>query len=134
MTTKTPGTVDEYLAGITSDQVRASLVQLRHAIREAVPEAVEVISYGIPTYKFHGYIASFAAYKKHCSFFAGHTAAAFTDELKPYKVLKGTVQFSNDKPLPDSLVKRMVRARAQENMAGLSHSTKTFVIEGDSGS
>ena len=36
MTTKTPGTVDEYLAGITSDQVRASLVQLRHAIREAV--------------------------------------------------------------------------------------------------
>src|SRR5437016_4663949 len=109
--------VDEYLGGIASAEVRESLKDLRALIRSAAPEAEESISYGIPTYKFHGYVASIGAYQKHCSFFAGHTVANFENELKPYKILKGTVQFPHGKPLPAELIQKMVRHRLAENKA-----------------
>ncbi|AIE87323.1 hypothetical protein OP10G_3955 [Fimbriimonas ginsengisoli Gsoil 348] len=51
------------------------------------------------------------------SFFPGHTVADFTEELKGYKTAKGTVQFPHDKPLPEPLVRAMVRARMNENLA-----------------
>src|SRR5580704_7437955 len=105
------GSVDEYLERISTEVARASLSKLRAIIREEAPGAEEVISYGIPTYKQNGYLASFAAFKNHCSFFPGHTVRDFSDELKGYKTLKGTIQFPHDKPLPDELVKAMLRAR-----------------------
>ena len=112
-----PATVDEYMARVTPDDARKTLAILRGWIREAVPEADELISYGIPSYKFHGYVASIAAFKNHCSFFPGHTVADFATELSGYKVSKGTVQFPHDKPLSEALVKAIVRARADENLA-----------------
>ncbi|MFX7874634.1 DUF1801 domain-containing protein, partial [Acinetobacter baumannii] len=83
-------------------------------IREAAPEAEECISYGIPTYKFKGMVASFGAFKNHCSFFPGHTVRDFTSQLSGFKTLKGTIQFPHDKPLPDELVAQMIRARIAE--------------------
>jgi uncharacterized protein YdhG (YjbR/CyaY superfamily) len=115
--TEPPKSVDEYLARVASDDARASLERLRAAIQQAVPEAEEVISYGVPTYKFHGFIASFGAFKNHCSFFPGHTVADFAGELKGYKLSKGTIQFPHDKPLPDELVRAIVQARFAENKA-----------------
>jgi len=112
-----PKTVDEYLARIDSDGARASLTRLRAVIREAAPEAEEVISYGVPTYKFHGFVCSLASFKNHCSFFPGHTVADFADQLKGYKLAKGTVRFPHDKPLPDSLVIAIVKARLADNLA-----------------
>jgi len=111
-----PKTVDEYLAGVSSDDARATLTALRALMLDIVPEAEEVISYGIPTYKLHGFVASFAAFKNHCSFFPGHTVADFADELKGYKTAKGTIRFPPDKPLPESLVRSMVKARVAENI------------------
>jgi uncharacterized protein YdhG (YjbR/CyaY superfamily) len=110
-------TVDEYLDRVESDTARATLRSLRAIILDEAPEVEEVISYGIPTYKFHGYVASLAAFKKHCSFFPGHTVRDFSEELKGYKTLKGTVQFPHDKPPPESLIRAMVRARMEENLA-----------------
>jgi uncharacterized protein YdhG (YjbR/CyaY superfamily) len=112
-----PKTVDAYLSGIESEAARTSLSKLRALIREEAPGAEEVISYGIPTYKLHGYVASFAAFKKHCSFFPGHTVRDFTEELKGYKLSKGTVQFPHGDPLPEQLVRAMIRARVAENLA-----------------
>jgi uncharacterized protein YdhG (YjbR/CyaY superfamily) len=112
-----PKTVDDYLAAVPAGASRAALERLRALILEEVPEAEEIIKYGIPTYKYHGYLASFAAFKKHCSFFPGHTVRDFSEELKGYKVAKGTVQFPPEKPLPDDLVRAMVRTRADENLA-----------------
>jgi len=117
MATKTPSSVDEYLAAVVSDDARKTLSNLRIVIREAIPEAEEVIKYGIPTYISHGFVASFAAYKNHCSFFPGHTVVDFAESLKGYKTLKGTIQFPHDKPLPDELVVAMVKARSAENLA-----------------
>jgi len=108
-------TVDEYLAAVSSDAQRECLARLRKAIRAEIPDAEEVISYGIPTYKHHGMVASFAAFKNHCSFFPGHTVRDFEKELQNYKIAKGTVQFTPEKPIPERLVRAMVRARYDEN-------------------
>jgi len=113
-----PGlTVDEYLARVASDDARESLIRLREIIREEVPGGEESIKYGIPTMKFHGFVASYAAWKKHCSFFPGHTVNEFLNQLAGYKTAKGTVQFPHNKPLPEELVREIIRARVAENLA-----------------
>ena len=109
--------VDDYLQFVTSETARGTLCHLREVIRAAAPEAEEVISYGIPTYKQHGMVISFAAFKNHCSLFPGHTVRDFSDELAKYKTSKGTIQFPHDAPPPDDLVVRIVKARVEENLA-----------------
>jgi uncharacterized protein YdhG (YjbR/CyaY superfamily) len=109
--------VDEYLAKVSSPEARSALMALRAIIRDEAPQAKEVISYGIPGYKLNGYLAGFAAFKKHCSFFPGTTVAHFAEELTGYKTSKGTIQFSPDKPLAEDLVRAILRARIAENQA-----------------
>ncbi len=109
-------TVDDYLAAI-SEPARTSLDRLRAICRSELPAATECISYGIPTYKYHGFVASFAAFKNHCSFFPGHTVADFASELAGYKLSKGTIQFDPLDPIPEDLVRRILQARAEENVA-----------------
>ena len=112
-----PASVDEYMEKVPSDDARACLARLRAIIREVAPEAQEVISYGIPTYKHQGFLASFAAFKNHCSFFPGHTVADFTDRLGGFKIRKGTIQFTSANPIPEDLVRQIIRARMAENRA-----------------
>ena len=111
-TRQPPATVDQYLA-ITPEPQRATLQTVRSSIRAALPaDAAEVISYGIPAFKHKQVVVWFAAFANHCSFFP--TAAVisqFKNDLKPYTLSKGTIQFPVDKPLPATLVKKMVRAR-----------------------
>jgi uncharacterized protein YdhG (YjbR/CyaY superfamily) len=111
-----PG-VEAYFAHLESSEARASLLFLRTVIFDEVPEAEEMIRYGMPTYKYHGFLASIAAFKRHCSFFPGHTVREFSEELKGYNVARGTVQFPHGKPPPEPLIRAMIRARADENFA-----------------
>ena len=110
-----PKTVDEYLARVP-EPARKTLNKIRATIRTVVPpETTEAISYGVPTFKYKVPVIWFAAFSKHCSLFP--TAAViekFKDELKGYRTSKGTIQFPVDKPLPASLVKKMVKARLAE--------------------
>jgi uncharacterized protein YdhG (YjbR/CyaY superfamily) len=109
-------TIDEYLA-FQPEKVMEVLENLRQIIRETAPEAEEVISYGIPAYKYHGMLVYFAAYKKHCSLFAGNGALTeqMQEQLKAYKTSKGTIQFTVEKPLPDELVREIVKIRMKQN-------------------
>lgn len=109
--------VDAYLDNVSSPEARAALDRLRAIIRDEIPKAQECISYGIPTYKHHGFVAGFAAFKNHCSLYPGHTVADFSDRLKGFKLSKGTIQFPPDKPLPEDLVRAIVRKRYDENAA-----------------
>lgn len=112
-----PKTVDEYLAGVP-EPARSTLSKIRAAIRSAVPpEATEVISYRIPTFKGKGLMISYAAFANHCSLFvlSGSLLQSFKDELKGYHLSKGTIRFPVDKPLPATLVKKLVRARIAHN-------------------
>lgn len=109
--------VDEYLAGVPKE-ARATLEKLRKTIKAAAPMASEVISYRMPMYKQHGMVVGFAAFKDHCSIFPGSAVMdAHKDELKRYDTSKGTIRFAVDKPLPATLVKKLVKARIAENEA-----------------
>ena len=116
-----PKTVDEYLATIP-EPARSTLNKVRAAIRSVVPAgATEVISYRIPAFKiegpkYRGMLVWFAAFSDHCSFFpTASVIKAFKKELQSYRISKGTIQFTVDKPLPTALVKKMVKARLAEN-------------------
>jgi uncharacterized protein YdhG (YjbR/CyaY superfamily) len=105
--------IDAYLDALPEKQ-KSALTHLRKIIRETAPTAEEVISYGMPAYKYHGMLVYFASFKNHCSFFAVNNDA-FEKELQDYKTSKGTIQFSPEKPLPDDLVKRIVQFRMKAN-------------------
>ena len=110
------GNVDEYLAGVP-EPAHSTLQTVRAVIQSVLPaETTEVISYGMPTFKYKGVVLHCAAFAKHCSLFPGPAVIEqFQDELKGYKVSKGTIQFPMDKPLPAALLKKIVKARIAEN-------------------
>jgi uncharacterized protein YdhG (YjbR/CyaY superfamily) len=107
--------VDEYMKILPAD-VRAVLEKLRAQIKAAAPKAEESISYGMPAYKHKGPLVYFAAFKNHCSFFPGSSSIlANTEGLKGFKISKGTIQFTPEKPIPVSLIKSIVKERVQQN-------------------
>jgi len=115
-TNEKAGSVDAYLAAVP-EPARSALIDLRRVIREAAPEAEEVISYGMPVFKHHGHLVGIAAFKNHCSFFpmSGSQIEAHRNELKTFYTSKGTIRFTPDHPLPADLVRRIVLARVAEN-------------------
>src|SRR5690242_6676274 len=120
-----PKSVDEYIAA-QPEAVRPKLEQVRSAITNAVPEAVETIGYRMPGYKLHGKpMLYFAAFKEHYSLFAasGTFFAALQDELRGYELRKGTVHFQLAKPVPVKLISRIAKLRA----AGIAAAAKKTV-------
>jgi uncharacterized protein YdhG (YjbR/CyaY superfamily) len=113
-----PESVEEYLAALPGER-RAAVEQLRRAINAAAPEATETIAYQMPALRSHGgqFLVSYAAFKAHYSLFPASDAVinALGDELKPYLAGKGTIRFPADRPLPVSLVQRIVKVRVAEN-------------------
>ena len=115
--TAPPATIDEYLEEVP-EPARTTLNKIRATIRSVVPaEATEAISYRIPTFKYKGGLIAFAAFSKHCSVFpmSGRVITTLQKELRGYEVSKGTIRFPMDKPLPATLLKKIVRARIAEN-------------------
>ena len=109
-------TVDAYMDTIENLDFRREIDRLRAIIRQELPEAIEVISYGMPMFKFHGMVVGLACFKQHCSSFPGHTVAEFSNDLKGFKTSAGTIQFTPDHPIPDELVKSIVQSRVKQNL------------------
>ncbi len=111
-----PKTIDEYLAALSKDK-RAALQNLRKTIRAAAPRAEECISYGLAAFRQGGMLVGFGASANHCAFYlmSSTTVAAHKEELEGYDTSKGTIRFSPKKPLPATLVRKLVRARIAEN-------------------
>ena len=110
--------VREYLSQVPQPQ-RAALEKLRSTIKSIVPDATEVISYDIPTFKLNGrMLVSYAAFKKHCSFFPGAgPIERHANDLKSFQTSKGTIQFTPEHPLSTALVKKLVKTRVKLNEA-----------------
>jgi uncharacterized protein YdhG (YjbR/CyaY superfamily) len=107
--------VDEYLARVP-EPARGTLKKTRALIRSVVPpEATEAISYGIPSFKYKGWLVGYAAFANHCSFFPGALPGKFANLLKRLPTSKATIRFPVDRPLPAALVKKLVRARIAGN-------------------
>ena len=107
-----PKTVDEYLAGVPEPQ-RGTLTKVRAVIQSVLPaEATEVISYRIPCVKYHGMLLGYAAFADHCSLFgmSGTLLGPMKEDLKKYSTSKGTIRFAVDKPLPATLIKKLVKS------------------------
>jgi uncharacterized protein YdhG (YjbR/CyaY superfamily) len=114
-----PQTHEAYLAGL-SEAKRSALEELRKTIREAAPEAEEIISYQLPAFRLAGrLLVAFGATAKHCAFYpmSTSTVEAHRDELEGYDTSKGTIRFQADNPLPAPLVRKLVEARIAENAA-----------------
>lgn len=110
-------TIDEYKRNFPVE-VQRVLEEMRRVIRKAAPEAVEAISYQMPTFKLNGNLVHYAAWKNHIGFYPTPSGIeAFSKELSPYKRSRGSVQFPLDKPIPFDLVERIVAFRVKENLA-----------------
>lgn len=115
--------IDAYLVKVPDPQ-RSTLEALRQILHTVLPNADECITYGVPTFKVDGRsIAGFASYKNHCSYFpmSGSTLTTLKDDVAKYETTKGALRFAIDKPLPISLVKKLVKTRSQEEAAKLSN-------------
>jgi uncharacterized protein YdhG (YjbR/CyaY superfamily) len=107
--------VDLYIGSFPEER-RLQLEAVREAIREAAPEAEEVISYRMPAYKQHGMLVYFAGYKNHIGLYPTSSGIlAFREKLEGYKCSRGTVQFPADRPLPLKLIREIVQYRVKEN-------------------
>jgi uncharacterized protein YdhG (YjbR/CyaY superfamily) len=108
--------INSYLRELPPGQ-RAALKDLRRTIRSAAPKAEEGISYGIPVFKYHGPLVFFAAFRDHCSLFAVGKSIlkTFDSQFKPFRSSGTTIHFSPEKPLPKTLVRKIVKARLREN-------------------
>jgi uncharacterized protein YdhG (YjbR/CyaY superfamily) len=111
--------VDNYMASL-SPSTRKKLQELRSIIKEAAPQAEEIISYNMPAFACHGTLVYYAACKDHIGFYPTPTPIkVFKDELSKYNTSKGAIQLLYDAPLPVRLIKQIVKLRMRENTARL---------------
>ncbi len=110
--------IDTYIF-LQPEVVRPELEKMRQIIKSVAPDAEELISYGMPAFRYHGMLVGFAAAKKHYGFYPwnGSTVAEFKEELVGYVTSKGAIQFPIGKPLPVALIKKIVKARMKQNIS-----------------
>lgn len=108
-------TIDDYIKQFPVE-VQDLLQQLRAIIKEAAPEAEETISYQMPAFSLNGILVYFAAWKNHIGFYPTSSGMhAFIDELSQYKGTKSSIHFPLTKPLPNELIRKIVKFRVAEN-------------------
>jgi uncharacterized protein YdhG (YjbR/CyaY superfamily) len=118
--------VDAYYASLP-DEFRAALERLRQVIKDELPDATEVISYGLPTFKHKGRgVLAIGAWKKHIAIYPMSYAviAAHAGELADFEVDKGTVRFPPNAHFDEQLLRKMVQERVAENEARSSRAKR----------
>lgn len=115
MARTTAASIDEYIAQFPA-KTQTALEEMRAIIRDLAPDAVETISYAIPTFDLGGtHLAHFAGYARHVGLYPTPSGMeAFADDLAPYKRGKGSAQFPLSEPLPVELIRRIVEFRVRE--------------------
>lgn len=109
-----PADHDAYISAFVPE-VQALLQQLRATIHAALPLAEETIAYGMPAFRQRVNIVYYAGYKNHIGFYPSSAPIAhFAQDLKGFKTSKGAIQFPLDKPLPVTLIRRIVKWRLAE--------------------
>ena|ERR1039457_3604915 len=110
-------TVDEYIS-TAPEKAKKMLEEIRMTIKKVVPGAEEIISYNMPAFRYHGMLVYYAAHKDHIGFYPGNSTLinVFKDELKDFETSKGTIRFPFSQKLPVTLIKKIVKIRAGENL------------------
>lgn len=109
-------TIEEYI-GSYPKEVQRLLQDIRRTIQKSAPDAVEAISYGIPTFRLNGNLVHFAGYKNHLAFYPGALALeVFQKEVEKYQQGRGTLQFPVEGPVPLELIAKITAFRVKENL------------------
>ncbi len=109
-------TIEEYLAALPTDQ-REVLERLHTVIVSAVPDPKEAIKTGVPAIRYRGKtVVGFGATQKHISLYVmyGEALEVLKEDLLPYETSNTVIRFSSDRPLPASLVRKVVAMRIKE--------------------
>lgn len=118
-------TIDEY-HNTFPEALQFVLQQLRGVIKQAVPQAEELISYNMPAFKLNKVLVYYAVNKAHIGFYPTSSPIVFfKEELKKYHTSKGAIQFPLDKPLPLMLIKKIVKFRVKEDLNKIKTRQKT---------
>lgn len=108
--------IDIYI-GLFPENIEKKLIEIRKIIREAAPDAIEKISYKIPTFYLFGNLVHFSANKEHIGFYPGESGMKhFKNRLSMYKMGKGSVQFPYNEVIPFDLIREIVQFRVKENI------------------
>jgi len=119
-------TMDEYIASF-EPKIQKTLKEIRNFIKKEVPDAIEKISYGMPTFYLNGNLIHFAAFKDHYSFFPSPRGInAFEKELAQYRTGKGTLKFSIDKPIPWDIIQKVIQYRVKENLNKIKNKKQRY--------
>jgi uncharacterized protein YdhG (YjbR/CyaY superfamily) len=110
----TPTTIDEYIAAF-APEVRSILEKIRATIKKAAPEAEEKISYQMPAFTLKGDLVYFGAFKKHIGFYPPLRDEKLRRQTSIYAGEKGNLRFPLDKPIPYTLISKIVKVRVKEN-------------------
>lgn len=124
-----PQDIDGYIASAPPES-QSKLRELRKIIKILAPQAEEGISYGMPAFKLHGQpFIGFAGYKHHVGFYpmSGSFLKAYEKDLKNYKTSAGAVQFSLDRPLPVSLIKKLVKGKMRNIQKAVPSKSKILL-------
>ncbi|MCL5316742.1 MAG: DUF1801 domain-containing protein [Thaumarchaeota archaeon] len=114
---KSQKSVDDYISEAPVE-VQDKLKEVRAAIREVAPAAVESISYGMPHYNYKGRLAWFGLAKAHIGLYLPPPVVMeHENELSGYGTTKSAVHFPLDKKIPVPLIKKLVKARMKKNEA-----------------
>ena len=118
MAVKKPTTIQEYIDS-APPELQKRLWQLHETIRAAARGITENLKWNMPAYSYQKILVTFAIFKNHTGFYPMPSAIkAFRQDLKKYSMAKGSVQFPHDKPLPLSLIKKIVKFRVKESAKG----------------
>ena len=108
--------IDDYISKFPPE-IQEILSTIRKVIKETAPDAIEKISYQMPTFALHGNLVHFAAFKNHIGFYPTPNGIdAFKEELSGYKGAKGSIQFPLHQPMPYELISKIVKFRVAENI------------------
>lgn len=113
-----PKTIEEYINAAPAE-LQERLWKLHEAIKAAAPGASEALKWSMPAYSYQKILVTFAVAKNHTGFYPMPSAVkAFKKDLVKYKTAQGSIQFPHDKPLPLSLIKKIVKFRVKESKEG----------------
>jgi len=107
--------IDEYFEKISYKE-RVELERIRHIVKTTVKEAEEIVSYGMPGFNYKGkYLIGFYVFNNHLSLFpTAKPINALKSKLNNYKLSKGTIQFTLDNTVPESLIRKLILYRVEE--------------------
>ena len=114
MARRLPDPIDDYIAA-AAPAAQPILTRIRAAVREAVPDATEYISYRLPALRARKVFFYFAAFKKHIGIYPPvKGSATLQKRLARYRGPKGNLQFPLDEPMPYALIAQVAKTLARE--------------------